>query len=98
MNVEEMVKRYEELLNGSGGRKVVVRTGGRAEQIRRLIRELLKKHKDGVLMSLVVQVLREEYKEQDYRKVRIWVENAVNVKSSGLKLEKRDGRVWIVKA
>ena len=99
MDVEKLVEKYESLVNGSGGRKVVVRTGGRSEQIRQVVRALLEKKKEGVLLGAVVQLLREEmFKGEEYRKVRMWVENAVSIKSSGMRLEKRDGRVWIVRA
>ena len=71
---------------------------GHSEKIRQMIREILKHEKNGVLVSVMVHVLREmpEFEKYPYRQMRMKIVNAVEAKNSGLKIVKKDGRVYIV--
>jgi len=78
-------------------RRKVVGRGGRAEEIRKAIRELLDAG-EVVYLGALTRVLMKVYEEENYRKVRGWIVTAVQAKSSGLRLEKRDDGLVIVRA
>jgi len=66
------------------------------EQIRQIIKDLLKSQ-DKVLLSSLSRILADKYHEShDVFKTRVRIQFSVKTKSSGLKLENKDGRVWIV--
>lgn len=66
-------------------------------QIREIVNDLLSSQ-ERVLLSSLARVLAEQYHEsKDVFKTRVRIQFAVKTQSSGLKLEKMDGRVWIVR-
>ncbi len=66
-------------------------------QIREIVNDLLRSQ-ERVLLASLARVLAEQYHEsKDVFKTRVRIQFAVKTQSSGLKLENKDGRVWIVR-
>lgn len=80
-------------------KEVKKKTGrsGTFGKIRQIVAAILEKEKEIELGTLVRMLREHEFKDMDYRKVRMYVVNALQVKDSPGKLIKRDRRVYIVK-
>ncbi len=88
MNWVELYKKTE---------KKTLRRSGTFGKIRQIVAAILEKEKEIELGTLVRMLREHEFKDMDYRKVRMYVVNALQVKDSPGRLVKKDGRVYIVK-